>query len=380
MGEYRDRARRSSPGRRHPASESALMGSLPLDRLPSGREKPRTPMDDDDPEAMDQISAHLDRGWDLATRGDYLGALKCAERVLSIRESSAEAHNLLGFVYAAQGRAEDALQHYRHALEIDEGFFEALLNAAEVLLHPLGDYEEALATVDEALDWAESELEQVEVLLLRADILFAGGDLEQARQALQGLPEEAVKEGAHLLTFGRLHLELGDPSTAARALHAATEAGAPPGEAHYHLGRALEQLDDQRGAQVAFLQAREADLADPRPPWAMAQGAFEGRVQQAMKRLPEEISQLLEGALVVVTDAPGAEVVAEGIDPRASVLADGVSPPTDALRIDRLFVYQRNVERVAPGTMELDEEIVAAVTAEVRALSTPPDEPPTPAS
>src|ERR1051325_7775988 len=86
---------------------------------------------------MDQFSAHLDRGWDLIHRGDYAGAQRSAEKSLELDAESPEAYNLLGYVSAAQGDTESALEHYWHAIALDDSFVEAMLNAAELLIHPL---------------------------------------------------------------------------------------------------------------------------------------------------------------------------------------------------------------------------------------------------
>src|SRR5678815_4158341 len=105
---------------------------------------------------MDQLSAHLDRGWDLAQKGDAAGASACAKRALEIDPQSPEVHNLLGFGAALAGESEEALEHYRQAIALDETYLEAMLNAAEVLMQPLGDWDEAIAMCSDALDYAET--------------------------------------------------------------------------------------------------------------------------------------------------------------------------------------------------------------------------------
>ena len=79
---------------------------------------------------MDQLSAHLDRGWDLAQKGDAAGASACAKRALEIDAQSPEVHNLLGYTSALTGDSEEALEHYRQAIALDETYLEAMLNAA----------------------------------------------------------------------------------------------------------------------------------------------------------------------------------------------------------------------------------------------------------
>ena len=60
---------------------------------------------------MDQFAAHLDRGWDLVSRGDLAGALVSAEKSLELDAASPEAHNLLGQADAhavVPGQSHDA--------------------------------------------------------------------------------------------------------------------------------------------------------------------------------------------------------------------------------------------------------------------------------
>ena len=114
---------------------------------------------------MDQFTAHLDRGWDLVSRGDYAGALLSAQKSLELDAESPEAHNLVGYIHQIEGRAEDALDHYRQAIAIDETYVEAMLNAAEVMIHGLKDLDGGLSMLDEALDFAEGIDPHVGVLL-----------------------------------------------------------------------------------------------------------------------------------------------------------------------------------------------------------------------
>ena len=69
---------------------------------------------------MDQFSAHLDRGWDLVQRGDPRGAELSARRALEIDAQSPEAYNLLGYVAALKGEFEEAVEHYRQAIALDD--------------------------------------------------------------------------------------------------------------------------------------------------------------------------------------------------------------------------------------------------------------------
>jgi tetratricopeptide (TPR) repeat protein len=326
-------------------------------------------MADDSNEAMDQLTAHLDRGWDLAMRGDLDGAQLSAEKSLELDAESPEARNLLGFVLNAQGHPEDAIEQFTAALELDESYVDAMLNAADVLLFPLRDFDEALRWVDEALDWLEEDETDLrtDALLLRFDVLMARGDREAAERVAKQLPEGPFENPQLYLQVGRARFDAGDVEAAEPLVRRAIDQGTTTGDAFHSLGMVLEAKGDRRGALVSFLSARDLDLASPQPPWAIERGLFERLVRAALDRLSPEASAALEGALVVVTDAPGAEVVADGVDPRLSLLLDDVSaegPP----RVGRIFVYQRNVERAAAGMLYIEEEILRGLADELRAV------------
>ncbi|MGF1469384.1 MAG: tetratricopeptide repeat protein [Sandaracinaceae bacterium] len=324
-------------------------------------------MDDEQNAPMDQLSAHLDRGWDLVARGDFAGAILSAQKCLEVDESSPDAHCLLGYIYAAEGRAEEALEQYRTALDLEEGYFDAMLNAVEVLIHPLRDFEEALVLVNEALECAETDDERADALLLRIDALLASGEHDEAKRTVRLLPDPPF--GSSMLAFqvGRAHYEVGDLENAEPALRSAVGDGAGPSDAYYYLGLVLDRKGDQRAALVAFLESRERDLAAPPPPWSVPLKQFERRVEAALRRLPERLGKLVEGALVVVSDLPGAEVVAEGVDPRLLVLPDDLSSRHETPAVGRIFVYQRNVERIAAGLLQVEDEVTRALVEELQA-------------
>jgi tetratricopeptide (TPR) repeat protein len=323
---------------------------------------------------MDQFTAHLDRGWDLVSRGDFEGALASAKKSLELDAESPEAHNLLGYIHQIEGRSEDALDHYRQAIAIDETYVEAMLNAAEVLIHGLSDYEHGLSMVDEALDFAEGDDEIADALLLKFDAFMSQGEREEATKIAKQLPEGPF-ENAHVdFLVGRAKFETGDAEAAMPHIESAIKRDLQNGDAHYYAGLVRESRGDTRGATVAFLSARETDLNAPRPPWSLSQAQFERRVESAVRKLPAPLSKLIEGALVVVSDMPGPEVVAEGVDPHVGILIDdllddagqpvieGVGQPS---RAGRVFVYQRNVERYAQAVNEIEDEVVKALEHEL---------------
>lgn len=329
---------------------------------------------DDGPSDLDQLSAHIDRAWDLVAEGDLEAALRSAYKSLEIDDSSPEAHNLVGYLLAAEGRLEDALHHYQSAIELDEGFLEAILNAAELLLE-LGQHAEAYELTEDALDLSGSDDDVADALLLRVDVLLAAGRRDEAAEVVQSLPSGPF-EAEHLdFHVGRARFEIGDLEGAAALIEStAMERGA---RAHpdvfYYLGLIHEAKQDVKSATLAFLQCRDLDLATPRPTWWEPIERFERRVQKALKELPPPLATVAEGALVLIDEVPGAEVVSEGLDPRMPVLADDItlrSPRADAKTegetLRRIFVYQRNIERMVPSLERIDDAIRLALAEELK--------------
>jgi hypothetical protein len=93
-------------------------------------------------------------------------------------------------------------------------------------------------------------------------------------------------------------------------------------------------------------------------------------VQAVLRELPEDFTKRLEGNLIMVTDLPGLEIVAEGVDPRTPLLLDELSSQDsqDAGEAHRrLFVYQRNIERLIRHPLELQQDILEILQRELEA-------------
>lgn len=315
---------------------------------------------------MDQLSAHLDRGWDLIHRGDYAGAQRSAEKSLEIDSESPEAHNLLGYACAAQGEQEAALDHYRQAIALDESFVEAMLNAAEVLIHPLHDFDAAIELIDAALEWAEGSDEVADALLLKFDASMHQGNRDNARKVLKSLPEGGFESARLDFLVGRAYFEVGDLEPAHQHLTRALEREAGASDIHYYMGLVLDAKGVGSEATIEFLRCRELDGGVAKPHWSLSQAQFERRVRGAIERLNASHREVLDGALIVVSDLPGAEVVADGVDPRAAVLLDALGEPQKTVA-GRAFIYQRNVERMSEGPGKLEDDLLRFLEAEIEA-------------
>jgi tetratricopeptide (TPR) repeat protein len=316
----------------------------------------------------DQLTAHLDRGWDLAQKGDAVGAIACAKRALEIDPQSPEVHNLMGFASALEGDAEDALDHYRQAIALDETYFEAMLNAAEVMIAPLADYDGAITQIEEALDYAETDEEIADCILLKVDAFTAKRDYEEAKRAMKMLPEGPFDAPSYLFLIGRAWYELGQLDKAAPLIEQAASADPTSADAQYYLGLVRDEQGDPRGATEALLRSRALDALHAPPPWTPTSEVFATVVKTAIEKLDRVLARYVREAEVYVVDLPGAELVVDGVDPRALLVLDSPSVEEGAPARVRVFVYQRNVERVAGSLEALDGELTAALEREVTAV------------
>jgi tetratricopeptide (TPR) repeat protein len=313
---------------------------------------------------MDQFSAHLDRGWDLVKRGDLHGAQLSAEKSVEIDPQSAEAHNLLGYIHAVQGNADDALEHYRQAIALEETYVEAMLNAAEVLIHPLHDFDAAVDMADQALDMALDSDETADALLVKFDAYMSKGDREAAVKVAVALPEGPFESARLDFLVGRARFEVGEFDRAEPLIRSAVAREPENPDGHYYMGMVWESKNERVEATREFLKARELDLRLGPSVWASSPESFEQRVADVVTRLQGPLAAALQGVLLVVSDVPGVEVVADGMDPRAEVLLDESNREGDTPAIRCMFFYQRNIERAAGSLLYLEEEIQRCVEQE----------------
>ncbi len=357
---------------------------------------PKKELEADEPEleyaAMDQFSAHMDRGWDLVQKGDVLGAEASARRALDLENESPEAHNLLGFIAAMRGEVDDAREHYEQAIALDDTYLEAILNAAELCIHPLGAFEEAERLCDEALDLCEDADERVDALLLKFDALMGQERLEAAKKLCARFPTGPFDNPVHPFLMGRALFEVGEVARAAPLIEEATQTAPDNAEAYYYLALVREEQGKNREATDAFLQTLELDSQAAAPPWTLTRGAFHRLVLKALQELPAELANFVATDDVFVAPHPGFEVVADGVDPRSLLLLDEApeSPaskaPADQPKAQnessdpaakttgvRLFVYQRNLERVAGSFEQLPGELARTLQQEIAAYLARPE-------
>src|SRR5262249_58127172 len=130
------------------------------------------------------------------------------------------------------------------------------------------------------------------------------------------------------------------------------------------------------GATLAFLRSRELDLEMGMPPWAPGREVFGKLAEKAITGLNPVLRRYIEGADIYVSDVPGMELVAEGVDPRALVLLDGFTAdeherpprgPSAPGPSSRVFVYALNVTRLAGNFDAIEREITLPLQREITA-------------
>jgi len=311
---------------------------------------------------MDQFTAHLDRGWDLAQKGDFAGAEASARRAMELESDSPEAHNLLGFSCALRGDHEEALELYQQAIALDDTFLEAVLNAAELCIHPLGDPEAALQFCRDALELVETDEELTDTLLLKFDALLSLGREEEARQVCEQLPQPPYENPVHSFLVGRAFFETGRLKEAEGLLQDAVARDPENPEPHYYLGLIRNERGDALGCTRAFLMSRDLDLRLAPVPWGISRESFWDAIREAVQNLSPSLRALVSLDEVFIGDVPGVEVIVEGADPRTPVLLDSLEGSTAPLRV---FVYQRNVERICGSAERVTETIQSALEREI---------------
>lgn len=87
-------------------------------------------------------------------------------------------------------------------------------------------------------------------------------------------------------------------------------------------------------------------------------------VQGAIASLPSRLRAVIDPDNVFAAEMPGVEVVVDGVDPRALLVIDAMDEDTGDSTV-RLFVYQRNVERLAGAVDLVESEIFSALEREL---------------
>jgi tetratricopeptide (TPR) repeat protein len=185
------------------------------------------------------------------------------------------------------------------------------------------------------------------------------------------LPEPPFDNPSYVFLIGRAYYELGEGPKALPFIEEAAKGDPSHADAHYYLGLLRDDAGDVRGAVEGFLRARALDIAKVPAAWAPTPEAFAQLVRRVVTGLDALLARWVRDADVYIVDVPGAELVVDGVDPRAMVIVDARTPAEGAEggpRDVRLFIYPRNVERSAGSAAAIETELAQALEREITAV------------
>ena len=188
------------------------------------------------------------------------------------------------------------------------------------------------------------------------------GDAEAAEATLAELPPVELPNAALELRAADAFLEIEDHDRAAQHFEAASKLEPKNPDPIYGLGLVAEARGERAEMIAHFQRVRALDEKAAPAAWAVSTERLEELVEAALAELPERAQKLLENVPVMVEDLPSEEVLADGFDPRGLGLFAGVPfPEQSALsgppHLEAVFLFQRNIERVARSTAEVEQEI-----------------------
>ena len=199
--------------------------------------------------APDHCYGHKSLGDAARDAGDPDGAVAEYRRAIALRPLP-EAHSNLAAVLAAQGRFDEAFEHYRAAIRIKPSYAFAWTSYG-VALADAGRGAEAIEAHHRALA-INPDLMEAHVNLGSA--LDAAGQLDEAmREYATAIRLRPTPEAYNNL--GTLLVKLGRPADAVQALRQGIALRADIATLHENLGIALQRLDDRAGAAAAFREA-----------------------------------------------------------------------------------------------------------------------------
>jgi predicted Zn-dependent protease with MMP-like domain/Flp pilus assembly protein TadD len=303
----------------------------------------------------------LEQGWRWLEEGKIDEARKLADRAIKTDGNSPEAHTLAGAVASAEGDVDGALEAFERAIELDDQYLDPVLLSAETLAAD-GDAPRALKAAERALDLAEEEDEYVDALLLKSEIELGDEDPDAAAATLSELPDVALPSTALELRAGDAFLELEELDRARTHFSRAAEREPSSPDPIYGLGLCAEAQGERNEMIAHFQRVRALDAALPPRPWSVTAERLESLVESALAELPTRAQKLLENVPVMVEDLPSEEIVGDGFDPRGLGLFAGVPFPEQSSlsgppHLEAVFLYQRNIERVARSVAEVETEI-----------------------
>ena len=212
---------------------------------------------------LQRAQIHYDLGVQ-SQQTDPRAAFKEFEAALTLDTDFPEAHNGIAVVlHLAFGRHDEAIVHYKRALEVRPDFSEAKTNLANVYLD-LKRYDEAIALYEQVLN----DMLYQTPFIAQGNLGWAFYKKGDAKKAIDHIKAALTSNPKFCLgqrNLGTIYDEQGDTAEACRRFGRYREACPDAAEADFLEGKCLAKLGDSAAAKNSFEQCTsKAKLDDQR--------------------------------------------------------------------------------------------------------------------
>jgi len=203
--------------------------------------------------------AHVNLGNLLLQKGKVDEAIAHYKNALQISPDSAQAHDNLGNALLQEGKTDEAIAHLQKALQIKPGFAQGHLVLGNALLQE-GKADEAIAHFQKAL---QINPDNADARISLGNVLFQKGNVAEAithyKKALQIRPGDAQAHN----NLGNALLQEGKVDEAIAHFQQVLEINPGYGKTHSNLGNALLQKGNMGGAIAQYQKALQLKAAEP---------------------------------------------------------------------------------------------------------------------
>lgn len=342
----------------------------------------RTGLHDDLPSAPDAVEDLLERAADAFDSGRANVALALAEEALKQDAECAPAMHVKAAALISLERPDEAHEAYDVALELDPDDPEILYGYADFMICRPGDAERE--RVEDGLTAAvkgrklakklkDDEL-AYEFQLLQGIAFNQLGECDRAVKALDEALELNPDSAEARLERGIALFELCRFKEATAAFEdVLSKAGEEPW-AHHYLGLLAERRKELKEANKRFDHARALAPEEFPAPVTLEDKAFDAALEDAVKRVPENVKKYLENVVISVEEIPSDEDLMSEKPPLSpTILGVFRGTPVGERSVTNawdhapvsIVLYQRNLERFAKSRDELIEQIGITLLHEV---------------
>jgi len=303
-------------------------------------------------------------------------AMAWLEEALRHNPVGPEAFNERGEILWEGGRCEESLREFHRASQVSPEFHPAQLNRIELLIEEFLEHEAALEACDEMLSRPLEGPIEAEVYYLKAKALFYLDDMHGTLFLLRRAIQTQASVPVYRAFEGQVLFELGHFEEALQSLEHSRALDSESAHTLYHIGLCHEHLGDTERADEYFQSATELDCeCYPRLERIEAE-EFEAVAAEALGSLPETIRRFVHNCPILIEELPDRQMISEedlspqvlGLFLGVAATEPGASPTLGTEQrtdTDRIFLYRRNLEKVASSRSELVEQIQITVKHEI---------------